>query len=994
MHREGFRALVLGCLAALVFSCFGGVLLRGQQFAYRDAAHFYYPLYQRVQQEWRAGRVPLWEMEENAGMPLMGNPAAAVLYPGKLIYALFPYAWAARLYVLAHVFLAFGGMWALLRRWEVTPVGAAIGSLAYAFGGPVLFQYCNVIFLVGAAWAPWGLLAADRLVRSGDRRALPELAAVLALQVLGGDAEAAYLTALCAAGYAFWVSRTGHDRRWPGTAWVVVFASVLAVSWTAAVLAAAHFFHRVSAAQAVRWPLVGATGQGLTLAPWLLIGFWVAWRWRRGRTIPPAGRAVLAVVSAAALAAALAAVQLVPICEFAALSIRARGERLHDIYPFSVEPCRALELVWPHVYGSMMAGNRLWLPVMPPKHSVTPWTPSLYLGGATLVLALGAAGFRNAPPWRGWMTTVALLSFTAALGEYGSPLWWARELPGAEAYLGGHDIHNGVNPLRLDGTLQDGDGGLYWLMTLGLPGFRVFRYPGKLLTFTSLSLSVLAGMGWDQVAAGAGGARRSARCAQVFLAATLVVLGAFLARSDGFAAWLASRAAGAGSLMGPIDVPGALADVRGGLLHGALVLGVVLLLIRTARRFPRLAAALALPLMTLDLAAANASLVLTLPQSLFDARPGLLDVIARAEKSDPSPGPYRVHRLSQWDPVGWYESASPDRWRALVEWRRKTLEAKYGLPYGLEYTLAEGTTELDEYRWFFHPTAGTMTPELAPVLNAAAGTTLVYFPRRGFDLWNSRYFILPFYPRWSEPRRGIAAFLSDIELVAPVAGDGTSTGAGEKDRERWNDWVKREDWQVLRNRTAFPRAWVVHQARRLPSASAFTRQPQDRIKEILYPGDALWSEPGQPVYDPRATAWVEADALPALSAHLPGGRPGDRETVTVHYKGPQRVELEARLERPGIVVLADVDYPGWRLSIDGRSAAILRVNGLMRGAVVGEGEHRLVYTYEPWSVRVGLIVTVAGLAIATLLWLRGRRRWQDGVRFSTRRMSPARGLSR
>ena len=978
MHRDGFRALVLGCLAALVFCCFGGVLLRGQQFAYRDAAHFYYPLYQRVQQEWRAGRIPLWEMEENAGMPLLGNPAAAVLYPGKLIYALFPYAWAARVYVLAHVLLAFGGMWALLRHWEVTPAGAAIGSLAYAFGGPVLFQYCNVIFLVGAAWVPWGLRAADRLVRLGQRSALPGLATVLALQVLGGDAEAAYLTALCAAGYACLVSRAGHDRRWPGIVWIVFLATVLAVSWTAAILAAAHWFHRIPAAQAARWPLGGATGQGLALASWLLIGLWVAWRWRSGRTLPPAGRSVLAVASASVLAAALSAVQLVPICEFAALSVRAHGDSLHDIYPFSVEPCRAVEMLWPNFYGTMMGGNHIWLPLMPPKHSVTPWTPSLYLGGATLVLALGAAGIRSAPPWRGWMTIVGLLSFTAALGEYGSPLWWARELPRAVAYLGGHDIHNGVNPLRLDGTLQDGDGGLYWLMTVGLPGFRVFRYPGKLLTFTSLSLSVLAGMGWDQVAAGAGGARRSAWCAQVFLAATLVVLAAVLVSRDWLAEWLTSRSAGAGSLMGPLDVPEALADVRGGLVHGAVVLAVVLLLIRTARRFPRTAAALALPFLTLDLAAANAPMVLTLPQSVFDSRPALLDVIARAEKADPSPGPYRVFRISQWDPVGWYESGSRDRWRALVEWRRKTLEAKYGLPYGLEYTLAEGTTELDDYRWFFHPSAGTVTPQLAPVLKASVGTTLVYFPRRGIDLWNSRYFILPFYPRWSEPRRGIAAFVTDIELVAPAAGDGTSASADEKDRERWKDWVKREDWQVLRNHNAMPRAWVVHQARRLPPASEFTGVAQDRIKEILYPGDALWSEPGRPVYDPRTTAWVEAEALPALSAHLPGGRPGDRETVTVHYKGPQRVELEARLERPGLVVLADVDYPGWRLSVDGNPAAILRVNGLMRGAVVGEGRHRLHYTYEPWSVRIGLVITAAGLAVATLLWLRGRRQWPVG----------------
>ena len=45
--------------------------------------------------KWNQGRWPLWEPEENAGMPLLGNPTAAVLYPGKLVFAVLPYAWGA-----------------------------------------------------------------------------------------------------------------------------------------------------------------------------------------------------------------------------------------------------------------------------------------------------------------------------------------------------------------------------------------------------------------------------------------------------------------------------------------------------------------------------------------------------------------------------------------------------------------------------------------------------------------------------------------------------------------------------------------------------------------------------------------------------------------------------------------------------------------------------------------------------------------------------------
>ena len=70
--------LILACFATLFLIGYAPVLFADRQFGYRDAAHYYYPLHQRVQEEWNAGRWPLWEREENAGMPLLGNPTAAV----------------------------------------------------------------------------------------------------------------------------------------------------------------------------------------------------------------------------------------------------------------------------------------------------------------------------------------------------------------------------------------------------------------------------------------------------------------------------------------------------------------------------------------------------------------------------------------------------------------------------------------------------------------------------------------------------------------------------------------------------------------------------------------------------------------------------------------------------------------------------------------------------------------------------------------------------
>ena len=63
----------------------------------------------------------------NAGMPLLGNPTAAVLYPGKLVFAILPDAWAARIYVVVRS--APGFLRRACARWPLDPLLAGDGPL-------------------------------------------------------------------------------------------------------------------------------------------------------------------------------------------------------------------------------------------------------------------------------------------------------------------------------------------------------------------------------------------------------------------------------------------------------------------------------------------------------------------------------------------------------------------------------------------------------------------------------------------------------------------------------------------------------------------------------------------------------------------------------------------------------------------------------------------------------------------------------------------------
>ena len=102
--------------------------------------------------------------------------------------------------------------------------------------------------------------------------------------------------------------------------------------------------------------------------------------------------------------------------------------------------------------------------------------------------------------------------------------------------------------------------------------------------------------------------------------------------------------------------------------------------------------------------------------------------------------------------------------------------------------------------------------------------------------------------------------------------------------------------------------------------------------------------------------------------------------------------LEVELESPGLVVLADVSYPGWQLTIDDKPARSIGSTRLMRGALVPAKHHRLVYTYAPQSFQIGLVVSVMGLAGLLLFGLFCKLRPVDHVlaavltaRFASRR---------
>ena len=82
---------------------------------------------------------------------------------------------------------------------------------------------------------------------------------------------------------------------------------------------------------------------------------------------------------------------------------------------------------------------------------------------------------------------------------------------------------------------------------------------------------------------------------------------------------------------------------------------------------------------------------------------------------------------------------------------------------------------------------------------------------------------------------------------------------------------------------------------------------------------------------------------------------------------PDRMEVTA--SGRGLVVLSDVHFPGWHATVDGRDADIERVDYLLRGVAVGDGEHEIVLEYRPSSWRAGWIVSLlTALGLLAAMW--------------------------
>jgi hypothetical protein len=156
--------------------------------------------------------------------------------------------------------------------------------------------------------------------------------------------------------------------------------------------------------------------------------------------------------------------------------------------------------------------------------------------------------------------------------------------------------------------------------------------------------------------------------------------------------------------------------------------------------------------------------------------------------------------------------------------------------------------------------------------------------------------------------------------------------------------------RVWENLKSLPRAYLVPRHEVVPDA--------DRTLARVQSAD----------FDPRALVLVDREI-----EWRPAATPAPTEAVVWDELSPDRARLRVGTPRPAVLVLADLHWPGWRVTVDGEERPLLRANYLFRAVAVEPGQHTVEFRYAPGSIRVGAALSLATAAALTVFFVRRRR---------------------
>ena len=615
------------------------------------------------------------------------------------------------------------------------------------------------------------------------------------------------------------------------------------------------------------------------------------------------------------LAAGFSAIQVVPALWHMPDTVRGSFGFDQTLF-WSLHPLKGLELVFPDFLGN-------------PLHDSTPWIYlegrevyfllSLYIGIIPLalaVLAVAGRGSSVAPSARVFWAAAALIALLLALGRY-TPI----------SYV------------------------LYYL----IPIYRVVRFPVKFLAPFALAVAQLAAIAADRLlsdraACPAGPTGRWLRRACVALALAWAGVSALILAAPAAARRLMAplvslvfthtRALAIRRAL-PLDRAEILAQANDWLLYviparlpyvlgSALLVAALLYLRRRGSLRPWLVWA-AGGLAVLQLIGLHADLNPLAARRYFDERPPVaryLDNAPRASVAGTPGLPHRVFVEPALTPPG-LASAFVSVDLSQVDFLPPAAHVYYAYRMSLQSGAGllglEGTFTGDP-EYFLVNTQETLNNMVSYM--GLAGEQLARLLR----VAGVEYAVLL---RYSAP--------AGLELIGAFP-NATATPA-----------------RLYRVRGAMPRAYLA------PAAGAAWLPPGEATMRRLLAPD--FDPASQVVLDP-ATGAGQVPAAPAA---------GFSGKARILERQAGRVAVETDANQAAWLVLNDSYNAGWKVSLDGNAASLLRANQMFRAVAVPPGKHQVVFRYQPPALLLGAAISLASALLVALAGAIERKRSSAAV---------------
>jgi hypothetical protein len=981
-RRADAGALVV---IGLFFGCFFAWTLGGDKFLVGgDAFAYSYPLRTNAWAQARGGVLPVWQPLVLSGYPLLAMTQIGLAYPPTWGYLFLAGHRAEQCYVLAPFLLAPGFTYCYVRALGRSRTGALLAGLIYAYGGATT----NILGLVGFyphafMWLPLVLLAVERARRRPLASCLAGAGAAYALSVLTGLAQGFVTVGLLALAYGAWLALFARADEARASGRGAAGWRRRAARWRPFATAAGALFlgGGVGAFQILEtMRAVRRSIRGTLIYPFFVGGSFAPWTALRALVAPLYVERFADVTTYVAPLALLLAVAAAILC------VRRSDERAHASFWLTTMVVSGVLILGRHtpVYELLYHVPVVNSFRVPSRHAFE-WTFAVGVlaayGWDALCARRPARADGRLSDRRALVLSVALLASACACGA----LWWMRT--GAAAGLALHPLA-GVPQAWLEGR---------WYTGLSVPAYVAWKGAANGLLLAAL---------WCAWRVGAARARGG-------LLLACLMIGCFVEPYILVTRWwgvfaktearLKTPAAATSFLLGRaereariytrvnlfaeefnarprFDPPNVTA------LYGLQnVAGYEPLLLERYSRalghvgldavnplpgYPPDETLLAPRSHVLDLLRARYVVAAELT-NVYEAQieqAGIRFAAADLFKELPPGGRLTLtNRDAAGDTLALVTSLSnsinlPDG-AAVARVRVRTDDAR---TIELELRAGRDTSEWAHER---ADVRAVVKHRLAPVFDGRAGDdagsfeAYRYVARRALGARVSVTEVEVENVTEAAPLALYKATLYDAAArrSLPLLVSQRSRYA-ELDAQRWRAVYDQEGVLILENARALPQAWLVAEA------------------EAVDEGEALRLIRGETAraFEPRRTALLEVSAsdLPAL----PGGAvAADSGARVVKYE-PDRLTIETDAPTATVLVVSDINYPGWTASVDGRPARISVADYLLRAVSLPPGRHTVEMRYVAPAARVGAYVSLAslllvgGLAVYTLRLRRGARK--------------------